>query len=614
MNIAKIITAFVLLCFTAASSFAQKHSDSLYVFSSRIPPDAISIHPSDLPYFGHNGQKIDFGIVTDKGQWCYIVVKAKLPGGRQYVLSVDNTSIDSVRLFRLAHDGARQETYTGGNWVPYDRSRKYVWHTLLLGPGNGEVYCLAAFYDHGKNINVGCKIMTIDELDALYTGYDRLIWFYLGVVFLILIAVLYGWIIFRNIALGYYTLYILSVTAWILGHYGYLYPMLYPRFPALNSIVKPLSISCGLLFFCSLLHSLFKAILQKDKTSRIMLRCIMWSGMIISFTLIAYFVLPKVPGMPALFNVGWNSYFAVSFVGVLLVLVRLFERSITARLFTLAMGIMVAMAIQQVLSNSGFFYNYLLNEHGMLLASIAEMLVLTFATFRSIWEDKKRISLHVTQLEEVHSRTLAQLVAVQDNERKRIAGELHDSIGPMLAAIKINFQRVVKKARDKAPGALISTTEDIIDGSMAEIRNISHQLMPKGLSAKGLAASLSEYIHNLREVYHVPIHFKHNITAVLHKDVQLNVYRIISELVLNAAKHSKASCITASVETPEGNIAVVVEDDGQGFDPVQISDTSLGLKNIESRVEYLKGNIQIRSAPGKGTCITIMIPRGVDGV
>jgi len=250
----------------------------------------------------------------------------------------------------------------------------------------------------------------------------------------------------------------------------------------------------------------------------------------------------------------------------------------------------------------------------MLLASIAEMLVLTFATFRSIWEDKKRISLHVTQLEEVHSRTLAQLVAVQDNERKRIAGELHDSIGPMLAAIKINFQRVVKKARDKVPGALISTTEDIIDGSMAEIRNISHQLMPKGLSAKGLAASLSEYIHNLREVYHVPIHFKHNITAVLHKDVQLNVYRIISELVLNAAKHSKASCITASVETPEGNIAVVVEDDGQGFDPVQISDTSLGLKNIESRVEYLKGNIQIRSAPGKGTCITIMIPRGVDGV
>jgi signal transduction histidine kinase len=513
----------------------------------------------------------------------------------------------------MTGDGVREATYTGGNLVPYDRSRKYVWHTLPLGLDRGNVYCLAAFYDQGKNINAGYKIMTAGDLDALYTGYDRLIWFYLGVVFIILVAVLYGWIIFRNIALGYYTLYILSITAWILGHYGYLYPMLYPGFPALNSIAKPLSISCGLLFFCSLLHSLFKAFLQKDKTSRIMLRCIMWSGMIIPFILIAYFVVPKLPGMPALFNVGWNSYFAVSFVGVLLVLVRLFERSITARLFALALGIMTAMAIQQVLSNSGFFYNYLLNEHGMLLASIAEMLVLTFATFRNIWEDKKRISLHVAQLEDEHFRTLAQLVAVQDNERKRIAGDLHDSIGPMLAAIKINFQRVVKKTPGRAPDTLIAKTEDIIDSSMAEIRNISHQLMPKGLAAKGLAASLSEYIHNLREVYHITIHFKHNITAALNKDVQLNVYRIISELVLNGAKHSKASCISASVETPERNITVVVQDDGQGFDPAQISDAPLGLKNIESRVEYLKGNIQIKSAPGKGTCITIVIPQGVAG-
>jgi signal transduction histidine kinase len=183
----------------------------------------------------------------------------------------------------------------------------------------------------------------------------------------------------------------------------------------------------------------------------------------------------------------------------------------------------------------------------------------------------------------------------------------------MLAAIKINFQRVVKKTPGRAPDTLIAKTEDIIDSSMAEIRNISHQLMPKGLAAKGLAASLSEYIYNLREVYHIPVHFKHNITAALNKDVQLNVYRIISELVLNGAKHSKASCISASVETPEGNITIVVQDDGQGFDPVQISDASLGLKNIESRVEYLKGNIQIKSAPGKGTCITIVIPQGVAG-
>src|SRR5690606_25083647 len=136
--------------------------------------------------------------------------------------------------------------------------------------------------------------------------------------------------------------------------------------------------------------------------------------------------------------------------------------------------------IQQVLSNAGFFYNHTLNEHGMLLASLAEILVLTFATFRNIWEERKRVVMRVAKLEEAHSRTLKQLVAVQDNERKRIAGELHDSIGPMLAAIKINFLRIMKvKTQTRAADALIAKTEDIIDSSMAEIRNISHQLMPK---------------------------------------------------------------------------------------------------------------------------------------
>ncbi|MBX2920964.1 MAG: hypothetical protein KF746_02140 [Chitinophagaceae bacterium] len=613
MNILKTAPPAIALFFVVVSSFAQKHSDSLYVFASEMPPAAISINPSGLHYSPHNGQKIDFGIITHN-KWCYVVIKTKTPGNEKYVLSVDNTSIDSVLLFQLATDGIKQAAYTGGNLVPYNRDRKYVWHTIPLGGGEKETYILASFHDQGKNINVGYKIMTANNLDKLYAEFDRMIWFYLGVIFIILVAVLYGWFIFRNIALGYYTLYIAGVTGWILAHYGYLYPMLYPGFPALNGIAKPLAIFCGLIFLCLFLQALFKNILRQDKVSSMILKYAIRSGIVISTTLIFYFFWPKSLYVPALFNVAWHGYFIISFVCVLLVLVRLFERSVTARLFTLAIGIMAVMAIQQVLSNAGFFYNYLLNEHGMLLASIAEMMVLSFATFRDIWVDKKRISMQVAQLEEEHSRTLKQLVAVQDNERRRIAGELHDSIGPMLAAIKINFQRVAKaKSLNLLQDPLVEKTGAIIDGSMAEIRNISHQLMPKGLSAMGLAASLSEYTHNLREVYATPIDFKHNITAVLHKDVQLNVYRIMSELLLNAAKHSKASCITAFLETTGGNMTVLVQDDGQGFDPAQVSDASFGLKNIESRVKYLKGTMQTISAPGEGARIMIIIPQGGSG-
>lgn len=615
MNIAKIITFINLIFFTCSSSSAQQtstFSDSYFMFTSNSSPEVIDITPSALPYSQNNGQKIDFGLITYQ-QWCYIVIKFTNTGHKRYMLSVDNTSIDTVMLFRLKDNGEKQIEYIGGNDVPYNQHRKYVWHTITLNQESDVAYYLAVFKDQGRNINAGYKIMDTDDLDKHYTQFDRLILFYLGIVFIILIAVVYGWIIFKNIALGYYMLYILSITAWILGHYGYLYPLLYPGMPSLNSIAKPLSISCSLLFFCSLLNSLFKEMLKRDFVSRLILRSIIWSGLVILFSLIIYPILPKGIYIPAIFNVGWNSYFTFSFLSILITLLRLFKQSIIVRLIALAMGVMTIMAIQQVLSNSGFFYYELFNEHGMLLASIVEMLLLTCATFLSILEDKKRITKQMTHLKEENSRTLHQLVMVQDNERKRIAGELHDSIGPMLAAIKINFQRLFKlNSQNDTQNILVAKTEDIIDGSMAEIRNISHKLMPKELSAKGLAVSLSEYVNNLKEVYHVPIHFRHNITVVLQKDVQLNVYRIMSELILNAVKHSGASDISVSVKTAEGEINILAEDNGKGFDTVHIRDDSFGLKNIESRIEYLKGTMRIVSAKNKGTRITIVIPQKIN--
>jgi signal transduction histidine kinase len=159
---------------------------------------------------------------------------------------------------------------------------------------------------------------------------------------------------------------------------------------------------------------------------------------------------------------------------------------------------------------------------------------------------------------------------------------------------------------------LVAKTEDIIDSSMMEIRDMSHQLMPKGLSSEGLVVSLSKYCENLREVYNIPVQFNHNITASLHKDVQLNVYRIMCELVLNAVKHGDASQISVSIETPDGAIVSMVEDNGRGFDPLQINDSSLGLKSIQSRVDYLKGTMQIETAAGKGAIVKIMIPEKND--
>ncbi|MFT3747312.1 MAG: sensor histidine kinase [Agriterribacter sp.] len=614
MSATKAVIIIILFSCLAAASAAQKQllRDSVYSFSSALSPGAIHIIPSVYHYTPYNGQKINFGLITHK-KWCYVIIKiAVISTNEEYVLSVDNTSIDTVLLYALSKTGVKEEKYTGGNMVPYNTGRKYVWHTMPVNVNDSLCYYLAVFQDQGKNVNVGYQIMTTAELDKLYSSFDRLIWFYLGVVFLIIISVVSVWFIFRNKALGYYTLYVICIAVWILSHYGYLYPLFYYSLPELNGIIKPLSICCGLLSFCCLLRVLFNRDIKTDKYGSSILKYITQPGIILIASFVVYFFISKGAYVPTLFNLIWHTYFIISFLGILFVLKRLFEKSAAARLFLLAMGIMVLMSVQQVLSNSGVFHNTFLNDHGMLLASIAEMMVLTYATFLNIWEDRRRIARHVVQLEEDHSRTLAQLIGVQDNERRRIAGELHDSIGPMLAALKINFQLITSKSQDGLPGQLVAKTEDILDGSMAEIRNISHQLMPKGLSSEGLIVSLSRYFSDLQEVYKIPVKFQHSITAAVHKDVQLNVYRIMCELVLNAAKHSKACCIFAAIETPDGAITLTVKDDGKGFDPSHIKEDTLGLSNIESRVNYLKGNFDIKSAAGKGACITIAIPKKTD--
>lgn len=145
-----------------------------------------------------------------------------------------------------------------------------------------------------------------------------------------------------------------------------------------------------------------------------------------------------------------------------------------------------------------------------------------------------------------------------------------------------------------------------------EIRNIAHQLMPKELVAKGLAGSLSDYIRDLREIYQIPIRFKHSITTISDRHLQLNLYRIMCELILNAAKHSKASCITAMIDNTMKCITATVDDNGCGFEPEQVETSSLGLKNIRSRIEYLKGDLKISSVPGQGTQVLITIPQKVE--
>jgi len=603
---------FFLLAFTpAARCLAKDNSDSIqYFISNKSVKEFISgIRLSGIHFISAANNRINLGTTTN--EYGYILFKLNTSADTDLAyLTIDNTSLDSISIFRIYDDGSSRRLYFGGTLVPFDTERNYVWHTAPVDRSDSPVYMLAAMKAAAKNINIGYYLLSKPELDEKNRSLDRLVYFYIGAISLIAVVILSTFFIFRRLSIAAYFGYIICFSSWIVCHYGYLFPLAYPHLPILNEAAKPVFSLGACFFLLTVYRALFKDELRKRHWLYYPLRILSFILPVLAMSML--FLLDRGIGIQTRSGLMmlWQLGLLATLAFLIITPTCFFTKDTTAKIFSLATLFTCLMAILQFFSNFGYINNYFLNEHGMTMASLVEIFVMAFGLLYNLLEEKQKKERQVLELEQVNSETLKRLITVQDNERKRIAGDLHDNIGPLLSALKINFRRIIHKNEDQYPSELSSKTESIIDDSIAEIRSIAHNLMPKGLSSKGLINTLADYFESLRQLYNKDIVFQHDVQWILHTDLQINLYRIICELVLNAVKHSNAKLISICIRTDETLISLQVHDDGQGFSvkpdgPVK----SLGLQNVEGRLWYLKGKFNMESLPGKGTDIYITIPR-----
>ncbi len=219
---------------------------------------------------------------------------------------------------------------------------------------------------------------------------------------------------------------------------------------------------------------------------------------------------------------------------------------------------------------------------------------------------------HQLALEEMRQQQvrLNAIIRGEEKERKRMAEELHDGLGQMLSAVKLNVSGMQSLFHGEAKQTLFKQTLEMIDGSCSELRTISHNMMPSVLIKLGLLPALKEFIakNNTPEL---EIHLE-AIGLEKRPDewIEITLYRIIQEIIENIIRHAQASEAIIQVFADDTEISVMIEDNGVGFDQVNRDNPQRGLKNIQSRVEFLKGSLEIDSTPGQGTTITISIPAG----
>lgn len=202
-----------------------------------------------------------------------------------------------------------------------------------------------------------------------------------------------------------------------------------------------------------------------------------------------------------------------------------------------------------------------------------------------------------------HLQVTKALMQGEETERKRLAADLHDGLGSRLAGVKIKLSQLatVPSSVDQELAQVIQQ----LDVSFDELRRIARNLMPNVLLKLGLEPALKDMCDSLTSES-TTIEFQpFGVNKSIPEEVQVNIYRIVQELLLNAVRHAQASQILVQCSQNGSMFFITLEDNGRGFDTESPQRNGIGLSNIRKRVEYLKGTMDIVSSANEGTTINI---------
>jgi len=201
------------------------------------------------------------------------------------------------------------------------------------------------------------------------------------------------------------------------------------------------------------------------------------------------------------------------------------------------------------------------------------------------------------------------VIDAQEVERRRIARDLHDSVGQKLSGIRLQWESMAMQDASHRAEPRFNSLKILLDEAVDEVRGISHQMMPKELEQFGLVPAIEQTILRSFLTDKVQCHFEHHgLSERLPKQVELALFRVLQELISNILKHANARHVTVQLVKSQRNLVLVVEDDGVGFDTGSVKRSGIGMMNVDSRVNAISGLLNVESYPGKGTVVTIRIP------
>ena len=297
-------------------------------------------------------------------------------------------------------------------------------------------------------------------------------------------------------------------------------------------------------------------------------------------------------------------------VGVALKLTRVTKFNFSWMLLTIGF---IMMAIMRLVEFLPYVSNIKPQDYREIFVWMGVFTSLAFAIgvfmIQKIFKYMKRVEDSRRQTEKMFLNTIIQ---TEEKERKRFAKDLHDGLGPLLSTVKMSVSSLSQMKHDEASREIVENTELVINEAIKSLKEISDNLSPHVLNNFGLVRALNNFSNKINITKTIRINLESNLKDErFDSNVEVVLYRVVCELINNTIKHAKAKKIDISLTKADDYLTIVYQDDGKGFNVAKVieqpASSGMGFSNIYSRINSLKGEINIESEQKKGTWVTIKV-------
>lgn len=566
-----------------------------YVFTGHAPLSAIdAVLQSDSANFVRNNstQEINYG--TGKARaWCVFFVRNE-SDRQDWILKIQQSRVDTVQLYVVRKNKAPERLPMTGHFHTLPERPVYALpfaYAITIKKNETLAFYLYTARQYGKHAPV-VSLQTKAYFDNYEYGFNVALSFVAGMVILAAFVGFFLFLFVRQRLYIYYSIYALSFLFVILADSGFAHAVLFFHFD--QTVVNGFT----MIFYywmggCLGIFSV--ELLQLKKYAR---RGVYWFGISFSYALCVIALLLLIPGLPLHIRSGFisSSYylaFIVNFYTLYIISISVLKKEPIVYFYMAGFLSTSLIAILLLLSDFEIIMFPLQNKDFYFLAPLIEILCVALGIgihfSRTL---KARINVQLAL-----NKTQDQIITIQEDERRRIAQDLHDDVGNSLAAIK---NMVIQKRES-------TTVEKEINTIINTVRTISHDLMPVDFNEFSLVDIITHTVNKFKDHPTLALEFDHTGHVIKMKPLtELVIYRIINELITNIYKHSLASKAFIQLIYQENSLVVMVEDNGTGINQSK-PEKGIGLQSIRLRSEYIRAKLKIES-DDKGTLIILEVP------